>query len=172
MQSISPGARLASTFVLLIIASLVSACSSGGDSGDVGAGSATGTGVTSTVTEATTTETTGVPDATTTETDTTSETTTPESDSAATATSVVTWVAPAEREDNSPLSMAEIAAYRIYYGDTQGDYQNQYEITDAYDNDLAPAELGLPAGVYYVVITTVDSDGRESTYSEEVTLNI
>ena len=171
MQSISPGARLASTFVLLIIASLVSACSSGGDSGDVGAG-ATGTGVTSTVTEATTTETTGVPDATTTETDTTSETTTPDSDSATIATSVVTWVAPAAREDNSPFSMAEIAAYRIYYGDTQGDYQNQYEITDAYDNDLDPAELGLPAGVYYVVITTVDSDGRESTYSEEVTLNI
>lgn len=157
MQYTFPGARLASTLVFVFIASLMTACNSEEDIGDAGAVSGTGTGATTSVTDATTTE----PD-----------TTTPDTDSATIPTSVVTWVAPAAREDNSPISMAEIAGYRIYYGEIQGEYQNQYEVDDAYDNDLDPTELGLSSGVYYLVITTVDTDGRESNFSEEVTVNI
>ena len=127
MQSIFPRARLDSTLVFVVIASLLSACSSEEDIGGA---------------------------------------------SAAIPASGLTWVAPAARENNSPISMAEIAGYRIYYGETQGDYQNQHEVNDAYDNDLDPTELGLPAGGYYVVVTAVDTDGRESIFSEEVVLNI
>ena len=85
---------------------------------------------------------------------------------------LVSWVSPSEREDNSPISLAEIAGYRIYYGSSQGDYPNQIDINDAYDNDVDTADLNLPAGTYYAVVTTIDTDGRESAFSEEVTLNI
>ena len=93
---------------------------------------------------------------------------------AATATGTIsiaslTWAAPSEREDNTPISMSEIAGYRIYYGTTQGDYQYEIEINDAY-NDVA--DIGLLQGTYYAVITTVDVDGRESVFSEEVILNV
>ena len=82
------------------------------------------------------------------------------------------WVAPSEREDNSPISLAEIAGYRIYYGDTQGSYPHQLEINDAYDVDVNSAELQLASGVYYVVVTAMDADGRESAFSQEVVLRL
>jgi len=88
------------------------------------------------------------------------------------ATVQISWVAPSEREDSTPISPAEIAGYRIYYGAAQGDYQYQIEINDAYDNDVDSNDLGLSTGTYYAVITTVDVDGRESAFSEEVTLSI
>ena len=102
---------------------------------------------------------------TSTDTGTGNETTTP-------AQSLIRWIAPAQREDNSPIAMAEIAGYRIYYGTMPGDYQDQIEINDAYDNDAAAEDFGVSPGTYYAVITTVDTDGRESAFSEEVVLNI
>ena len=86
--------------------------------------------------------------------------------------SQMAWVMPSEREDNTPISLTEIAGYRIYFGDTRGDYPNQIEINDAYDNDFDINDMNLPAGTYYAVVTTVDSDGRESAYSDEVVLSI
>ena len=46
------------------------------------------------------------------------------------------WAAPTEREDNTPISMAEIASYRIYYGTAQGDYQYEIEIDDAFNDTV------------------------------------
>ena len=68
--------------------------------------------------------------------------------------------------------MAEIAGYRIYYGNSQGQYPNVIEISDAYDNDLQLGEHELPTGTYYVVVTTVDVTGRESKFSEESVFTI
>jgi fibronectin type 3 domain-containing protein len=68
--------------------------------------------------------------------------------------------------------MAEIAGYRIYFGDSQGSYMHQFEINNAYDSDVSSAELQLSSGVYYAVVTTVDTDGRESAFSQEVTLRL
>ena len=86
--------------------------------------------------------------------------------------SQMAWVTPSEREDNTPISLAEIAGYRIYFGATQGDYPNLIEINDAYDNDFDIIDMNLPTGTYYAVVTTVDTDGRESAYSAEVVLSI
>ena len=82
----------------------------------------------------------------------------------------LSWTAPSEREDNSALSLSEIASFRIYYGTKAGDYQNQIEINDssATQGQLA----GLASGTYYVVVTAVDTDGRESLYSSEVVITI
>ena len=81
----------------------------------------------------------------------------------------LSWVAPSEREDNTPISLSEIAGYRIYYGTAPGDYQYELEISDAY-NDVV--DISLLQGTYYAVITTVDVDGRESVFSEEMILYV
>ncbi len=82
----------------------------------------------------------------------------------------LSWVAPSQREDNNPISPAEIAGYKIYYGTTSGNYTKSVQINDnsVYDYTLT----GLAKGTYYIVMTTRDSDGRESQYSSVVTKTI
>ena len=80
------------------------------------------------------------------------------------------WVAPVEREDGTPISMAEIAGYRVYYGTAQGSYPNQVDIADK--NTMQTTLSDLETGTYYIVVTTYDMDGRESTFSQEVTASI
>lgn len=79
------------------------------------------------------------------------------------------WKTPVMREDSSPLSMAEISGFRVYYGTKQGDYVEQIDINDAYTDAIT---LQLTSGTYYLVVTTVDSDGRESLYSKEYVLTV
>ncbi len=81
----------------------------------------------------------------------------------------LSWTAPVAREDASPISMAEIAGYRVYYGDVQGEYSQKLYIDDAYSDGIS---LNVPSGTYYVVITAIDVDGRESAYSDEFVLNV
>jgi len=78
----------------------------------------------------------------------------------------LSWVAPVEREDGTPISMSEISGYRIYYGETDGFYT--YEI-DVNESDTMQVTLeGMPVGTYYIVVTTIDMEGRESGYSETI----
>ena len=82
----------------------------------------------------------------------------------------LSWVAPSAREDNSVLVLSDIAGYRVYYGVTSGDYSDTIDIND---HTATQAVLdGLPSGTYFVAVTTVDVDGRESTYSAEVVITI
>ena len=76
------------------------------------------------------------------------------------------WSAPAQREDGSALSMAEIAGYRVYYGATQGSYTDEVVINTASTMNVTLSDLA--AGTYYIVVTAVDVDGRESAFSREV----
>lgn len=77
------------------------------------------------------------------------------------------WTAPAEREDNTALSLSEIASYKIHYGLTQGQYPNGITINDG--SAESHTFIDFPKGTYYFVITTIDTNGRESQYSSEVT---
>jgi len=82
----------------------------------------------------------------------------------------VSWTAPSEREDGSPLSLSEIASFRIYYGIKAGDYQNQIDIDDP---SVVSAQIEqLPSGTYYLVMTAIDADGRESSYSPEIVVTL
>ncbi len=85
----------------------------------------------------------------------------------------LSWTAPTEREDNTKITLSEIAGYRIYYGlavtDSRGkvtyDYQYQVDINDnqatSYTfTDLAP-------NTYHFVMTCIDTDGRESIYTPD-----
>lgn len=78
------------------------------------------------------------------------------------------WVAPTERADGAPMSLSEIAGYKIYYGDAAGVYPN---IIDVLDKSAVELDLkSLSPGRYHFVITTVDTEGRESRFSEEVSI--
>ncbi len=78
----------------------------------------------------------------------------------------LSWVAPAEREDTTALSLSEIAGYKIYYSTTQGQYSSSVTINDS--TAVGYTFTNFSSGTYYFVVTTIDTTGRESTYSPEV----
>jgi hypothetical protein len=82
----------------------------------------------------------------------------------------LSWTAPSAREDESPISLSEIAGYKIYYGTTQGDYRSNIDINDG--SAEGHTFIDFPAGTYYFVITTYDTEGRESQFSSEVIISI
>jgi hypothetical protein len=82
----------------------------------------------------------------------------------------LSWVAPSEREDGTGLALSEIAGYRIYYGTKTGVYQNYIVINDHTVEQTQIADV--PAGTYYVVMTAIDTEGRESDYSSEVVVTV
>ena len=82
----------------------------------------------------------------------------------------LSWIAPSEREDGTPISMAEISGYRVYYGPSQGDYTNQVEVSGSANMQVTLSDLA--AGTYYIVVTALDNDGRESGFSTVVTRSI
>ena len=82
----------------------------------------------------------------------------------------LSWVAPAEREDNSAISLSEIAGYKVSYGMTQGQYINTTTINDG--SAVGYTFTDFPTGTYYFVVTTLDTEGRESQYSTEVKIII
>ena len=82
----------------------------------------------------------------------------------------LSWVAPSEREDNNPMSLSEIAGYKVYYGATQGNYNNSININDGAAEGYTFNNLS--SGTYYFVVTTYDREGRESKYSTVVQIVI
>ena len=85
----------------------------------------------------------------------------------------LTWAAPIEREDSTAFSESEIKEFRVYYGTVAGDYQNVVPVARADISAVTPLELSLklPTGFsYYFAVTAVDLEGRESLYSDEVSI--
>jgi hypothetical protein len=99
------------------------------------------------------------------------------------------WTEPLSRVDNTSLPYAEIDSYRVHYGTSPGHYPNTIDVASAsrtvvvtdipfgvYIDEVAPTQTvtvtDLPLGTYYVVITTKDTDGRESSYSQEIRTNV
>ena len=92
------------------------------------------------------------------------------SSEAATGSFTLNWTAPTTRSDGSPLSLSDIAGYRIYYGSSQGDYPNSVNLNDG-SADSAVVE-NIPVGSYFVSMTTYDVYGLESGYSSTVTKQV
>jgi hypothetical protein len=81
---------------------------------------------------------------------------------AATGTATVSWDAPTERVDDSPLE--NLAGFRVYYGTAPGAYTSKLEINSPALTSVVISSL--PAGTYWFVVTAYDADGLESVYSE------
>jgi len=82
----------------------------------------------------------------------------------------LSWVAPMAREDNSALSLSAIAGYNIYYGTTQGQYTSSANVNDG--SATGYSFNNFTSATYYFVVTTIDTDGRESQYSPEISISI
>lgn len=78
----------------------------------------------------------------------------------------LSWVAPVTRADGTPLSLADIDGFRIYYGTSAGKYTHSINITDSTAQQAVLKDLA--SGTYHLVMTTYDINGRESGYSAAV----
>ena len=76
------------------------------------------------------------------------------------------WTAPSTRSDGTSLSLANINGYRIYHGTSPGNYTNAEDVPDGTATTAIVTDV--PAGTRYVVMTTYDTDGRESAQSPEI----
>jgi len=86
----------------------------------------------------------------------------------ATAAFIVSWTAPSVRENNTALSLANIAGYRVYSGTSPSAYTDIQFINDSTATSFV--FNSVPAGTYYVAVTTLDTNGLEGRLSEEVQL--
>ena len=82
----------------------------------------------------------------------------------------ISWPRPSTREGGGGLAASDISGYRVYYGSKPGEYQEFIEVSGA--NSLQLTLQSIPAGTYYVAITTVDTKGRESLFSKEFTVDV
>jgi len=82
----------------------------------------------------------------------------------------LSWTAPTTRSDGNPLSLADIDGFRIYYGKSKGSYPNRADVKDG--SAQSAVVENVPVGSYYVVMTTYDVNGLESSYSSAITKNV
>lgn len=93
---------------------------------------------------------------------------TPTENNSATSGINLSWIAPTEREDGSSISVPEILEYKIYYRLAQAQDSNNVTISDCYAE--CSTFIDLDAGTYHLTLTTIDTEGRESQPSEEVSI--
>jgi len=79
----------------------------------------------------------------------------------------LSWVAPVSRADGAALAMSEIAGYTVHYGTSYGNYPYSIAINDGSATSVTVTDL--PAGTYYMVMTTRDTEDRYSSYSSMAT---
>jgi hypothetical protein len=90
--------------------------------------------------------------------------------SADTGSITLAWTAPVTREDGEPMSLADIGGFRIYYGKSVASYPKTVDVTDG--TATTATMIDVPAGNYFIVMTTYDTDGRESRFSSEVSKTV
>jgi hypothetical protein len=138
-----------SFFTVVVVIQLV-ACGGGGGGGSGASGSGSGT-VSSSGTKTATSNSTST------------SSTSGQSSASATGSLSLSWVAPVARADGTPLSLADIDGFHIYYGKKPGSYPYRVKVTDG---TAQRATLkNLASGTYYIVMTTYDVHGRESSHS-------
>jgi hypothetical protein len=73
----------------------------------------------------------------------------------------VSWVAPVQNEDGTPL--VNLAGFRLRHGSRYGAYSN--EITIQNPGATTHRVSGLAPGLYYFVVSAIDQNGIEGTRS-------
>jgi hypothetical protein len=77
-------------------------------------------------------------------------------------TVTVSWAAPVENEDGTPL--VDLAGFRLRHGSKYGAYTSEITI----NNPGATSERvsGLAPGLHYFVVSAIDREGQEGTKSK------
>lgn len=84
-------------------------------------------------------------------------------------TATVSWVAPTQREDNTPLPITELSEFRIYWG-----LGTAFDNTTVVTNPTTTTYVieGLTPGTYSFRMTAVDTNGLESGFSAVATKTV
>jgi len=77
-------------------------------------------------------------------------------------TATLVWSAPTTNTDGTPLT--DLAGYKVHYGTTHGSYSNTVTV----GNVTSYSINNLASGTYYFSLTSYDTRGMESGYSNEV----
>jgi hypothetical protein len=80
----------------------------------------------------------------------------------------LTWTAPEENADGTPL--VDLSGYKIRYGTSSGSYNQVVTLNNAGLNRFVVDNL--PSGTYYFAITAYNSAGTESQLSGEVSTTL
>ncbi|MFC1750435.1 hypothetical protein ACFL2V_16685 [Pseudomonadota bacterium] len=86
------------------------------------------------------------------------------------AVAILSWIAPASRADESPLTISDIDSYKIYMGDSADSMTMVAEVLDPYVMNYELIDLS--PGTHFFAITAVDTNGLESGYSKVMSKNI
>ena len=85
----------------------------------------------------------------------------------ASSTATLTWDAPTTRSDGSPLNpLTDLSGYKIHYGTLSQSYTQTVTVVNPGTTPVTYT-LNLTPGTYYFAVTSIDSSGLESTYSNE-----
>lgn len=80
----------------------------------------------------------------------------------------LSWTPPTQNTDGSTLT--NLAGYYIDYGTAPGTYTNSIQVANP---GLASYVVqNLTAGTYYFVVTAYNTDGTQSTYSQQVSVAV
>jgi len=148
MHALIRGGIVKSLLTVMVVMQLV-ACGGGG--GGTASGSGGGAVTASSATSGTSTSTSS---------------SSGQSSASATGSLSLSWAAPVARADGTPLSLADIDGYNIYYGNKAGSYPYRIKVSDS--TTQRATLYNLAVGTYYIVMTAYDVDGRESGYSTMV----
>jgi hypothetical protein len=147
------GGIVKSLLTVMVVMQLV-ACGGGGGGGGGGGSGASGSGSGTVSSSGTSTAASN---------STSTSTTSGKPSAKATGSLSLSWVAPVARADGTPLSLADIDGFHIYYGNKPGSYPYRVKVNDG---TAQRATLkNLASGTYYIVMTTYDVHGRESSHS-------
>ena len=80
-------------------------------------------------------------------------------------TATLSWKAPTTNTDGTPLT--DLGGYKIHYGTASGSYTATVVV-----GKTTTYAFALPAGTYYFAVTTYDTLGSESGFSNEVTKTV
>jgi len=81
----------------------------------------------------------------------------------ATGSASLSWVAPTTKTDGSPLSLSEIAGFRIYHGTTSNNLTLLHDLSDG--SATSYTVTGLESATHYFAVTGYDYNANESAYS-------
>jgi hypothetical protein len=75
----------------------------------------------------------------------------------------LSWVPPTENTDGTPLT--KLLGYRIYVGTASRSYTSSIDLADA---AATKHFIALSRGEYYLAMTALDGEGKESGFSNEI----
>lgn len=76
------------------------------------------------------------------------------------------WVAPTTNTDGTPLT--NLTGYKVYFGKSSGNYGTPIDV----GNTTSYSITGLTSGTYFFVVTAYDTQGIESSFSNQASKTI